>query len=654
MGQRNLIILSFTAALTLSCLFFSSAARACTDPGPPPDFWIQFHTAPGSCPYDLDGSGGVGFADFGLLSALGGPCPAGTTGCPGDFDNSGTVDEADAAILQDNEGPCTFESVWITIHNYTSFGANPGQFCTCALAALGPVISVDAVEILDTSTGLPVPGFNFSPNPTTSGGFNLSGPGMGGQFVGFLSDVSQAIPSGLSIELRFLVSVPDGTTITEVSDTYLGAPELPAAAPLSVATDEGDVSGNPLGTHQSIQAAASVGLVPHLPSSFSIDFQGPTSTAGTLDSFVAAPISPGDILTTGFFGFPGPNSTAAGIGPFAPGRMVGALTGDPGSFPGGLGVVPGGCPDPEVDALSYGYDSAFGAPEAGYFSVDEWATGDGSIPRPLPNVTTEGAAGTGEASADVFLFLGPTGVPFPPVPPGTGPGNIAHEDGDGLFPSGSPGFGLFEPNAPGLGTPDAGDNLDAYDWDTGPGHPGGPIYFSLDASFPDPLEAGIPNCGTAVANGFSGSDVLVSTAGGSPALFVSGVALGLDFFGPDTDDLDALLYFDADVSGTFTPGDVLAFSVRRGSAVIGMPDDSPGLIPIEEGDVLIATTGAFSPFPAIFVAAEAAGLATVRSGTAPLHGDDLDALDVPEPALGLQLAAGVAFLAGLARRRMRR
>ena len=126
--------------------------------------------------------------------------------------------------------------------------------------------------------------------------------------------------------------------------------------------------------------AGTPGNADHLPSTFSIDVQGPT--VGGPDSFVGAPITGGDILTTAFpFGPPGPNPTFPLIGVFAPGTMVGAGPGAPGIFPGGLGIFPGLCPDfsgvviPEVDALSYGFDTGFGVlTEAFYFSVDEWAT----------------------------------------------------------------------------------------------------------------------------------------------------------------------------------------------------------------------------------------------------------------------------------------
>lgn len=347
----------------------------------------------------------------------------------------------------------------------------------------------------------------------------------------------------------------------------------------------------------------------------SIDFQGPS--IGAPDGFFGLPITEGDILTTGAPGPPGPNPLLPGPLP-PPGIEIGALAGAAGAVPGGLGIVPGLFGFVELDALSYGQDQG----DQLLFSVDEFATGT-SGPAP-PDVSTEGIAGASEASADAFAFLGPVVS----TPPGPVLGNTAAADGDGLLPSGLPGSGLSEPNpaTPGI-LPDSGDNLDAFDADTLPAHLAGPVFFSLDAGFLDPLEFFPANAGTAAGNGASGADVLVSFAGGAPAIAIPGSLLGLDLFGFDTDDLDALLFHDADGSLSLTPGDTLYFSVRRGSAIIGAPDSAFGA-PIEEGDVLMPPAVAGTP-PAIFIAAEALGLATLRSGTAgPFGADDLDALDI--------------------------
>lgn len=348
---------------------------------------------------------------------------------------------------------------------------------------------------------------------------------------------------------------------------------------------------------------------------FSIDFQGPTP--GAAGGFGFGVITEGDILTTPLPAAPGPNPPVPGPFAIAPGIEIGAVPAAPGAVPGGLGllvVAPGVV---EVDALSYGRDMGVML----HFSVDEFAVG---LAAPAPSVFTEGALGLTGASADVWRYLGP----FFSIPPGGGPGHTQAVDGNGIGPSGLPGIALIEPGAPTVGIlPDAGDNLDAVDMDTTLADLTGPVFFSLDSGFPDPLELPPANSGTAFANGFSGADVLVSMAGGVPALAIPAAALGLDMAGIDTDDLDALIYDDADASGGFTPGDSVYFSVRRGSAVIGVADSFYG-VPIEEGDVLTLPVTLGAP-PAIFIPGEALGLATARSGFAgPFGPDDLNALDV--------------------------
>jgi len=373
---------------------------------------------------------------------------------------------------------------------------------------------------------------------------------------------------------------------------------------------------------------------------FSVDFQGPTF--GMPDSFTGTAITEGDILTASPPGAPGPNPPAPGPLP-APGLEVGAIAGAPGVVPGGLGILPGLVGLVEVDALSYGRDQGLYL----NFSVDEFAIGVAGPQQ--PNVASEGIAGAAQASADVFAYLGP----LAPTPPGPIFGNTAIVDGDGVAPSGRRGVGLIEPNPPTPGLqPDPGDTLDAVDVDTTFGDLGGAIFFSLDASFPEPIEALPANTGTAAGNGFSGADVLWSFAGGAPALAVPAASLGLDLLGFDTDDLDALAFDDADGSLSLTPGDTLYFSVRRGSAVIGTPDSAFG-VAIEEGDILMPPLAPGLP-PAMFIAAEALGLGTARSGTAGIFGpDDVNAIDLPEPGFAWQLGAGIALLAALGRRRSR-
>ncbi|MBL4770788.1 MAG: hypothetical protein JKY61_06525 [Planctomycetes bacterium] len=363
---------------------------------------------------------------------------------------------------------------------------------------------------------------------------------------------------------------------------------------------------------------------------FSVDWRSPS--IGVLDSTTLIPIVSGDILT--------PAAGVPMLGPLAaPSTSIAHDGGGLGLLTGCVGL-PGGSPCPtEVDALSFGMDDPvqhFGMDSGALqWSVDTFALGFAPI---APNVMSE--ALFGESAADVMRNVGSLGT----LPAGGGP-PIGHRgiwDGDGLV-SGSgyvyAGLGLIEPSSFSLGFAATGDNLDALDV-----LPAGAVtpftaYFSLDSDWIDPLTGLMLNA-SAPSHGYSGADVLVSTAGSAPMMYAPAPSLGLDLFGiSGADDLDALALWD-NGDGLFTASsqpfdwlsgstDMLLFSVRRGSDVIGMPDSIFGL-PIEEGDILTTplptALGGVSPFPGIFIAAEVIGLNTVRSGMAFPFGDDLNAL----------------------------
>ena len=367
---------------------------------------------------------------------------------------------------------------------------------------------------------------------------------------------------------------------------------------------------------------------------FGIQWHGPT--VGQPSSSPGTPITEGDLLLPALgdpaFGpLPRPqifmNAGQLGISRYA------VCVGHQGGTPCGV----------EVDALSFGTDAPFRCDQPSarlFFSVDEQAVGsDGSTL--VPSVRSEAAAGVWDVAADIFV---PLPLPPGPLPPNAvPPESVGTIDGNGLVSgSGSHyrGLGLVEPNPPGL-PPDPGDNLDSLVMSPLPG-PTGKVYFSLDASFVDPV-LGIPNSGSAAAAGVPPAAVLVKqVAGGGFTVYASPNQLGLDFFGAGTDDLDALILTEngdgvfqpsqtpcdwiAPIHGLAGPTDMLLFSVRRGSAVVGMPDSIFGL-PIEPGDILTTPkAGGLSPFPGIYIAAEDLGLATARSGQPGVSvGDELDA-----------------------------
>ena len=354
-----------------------------------------------------------------------------------------------------------------------------------------------------------------------------------------------------------------------------------------------------------------------LAPTFSIDYQGPT--IGVLDSWLNLQIRQGDILSPAPVGA-GPPLGTPGLGPMpTPGISVTHQF---------LGL--GG--QDELDALSYGHDdwptiAQPGVPDILHFSVDRFAAGDPISSMNPPDVVTEGVRSNCEAAPDVFKLW----------PPMMGC-NTSWLDGNGNAPPGTLGVGLLEMPwmMPNPGQVKWDDSIDALDIDTTLADVGGnnPIYFSLDSGFWDPLE-GWNNTGSAAAHGFVGGDVLVRQ-GGVTNVYASAWQLGLNLFGGvDSDDLDALILVE-DGDGIYNlANDLLLFSVRRGSALIGRMDFTM-LGPIEEGDILSGMFGGPGVVPGIFIPAEFLGLATMRSGTfGPFNfADDLNALDVRTPILG--------------------
>lgn len=391
-------------------------------------------------------------------------------------------------------------------------------------------------------------------------------------------------------------------------------------------------------THRLLAVPAVAALLSPLaaaqnPLQFSIDWR---SSSHGVASCGGAPITAGDILSA---------CPAPGLGPLATPRIV--VPGGPGGLglathPGCVGSGPGVMCGVEVDALSSGDDAPFKPddeiqPGSIYFSVDEFS---GSLPGTpvLPNIVSERPSG--DSGADVMVGTSP--LPWGPFPP-VGPGPFGHTgvlDGDGTVSASGytyPGLGLQEGVVPAAGPVSGADNLDCFNI-LAPGTTG-PLYFSLDATpnLFDPCLA-IGGTESALRNGFLAGDVLVQTATG-PALYASAGLLGLNLVGgPDSDDLDALLLTENGVPGYQVSSnpydwlagatDMLVFSVRRSSRVVGQPDSVFG-VPIEPGDLLIPpVSGGVSPFPGIFIPAEALGLRTARSGSfGPCGSADIDALE---------------------------
>jgi len=322
----------------------------------------------------------------------------------------------------------------------------------------------------------------------------------------------------------------------------------------------------------------------------------------------------------------------------------------------------------EVDAFSRGRDDPL-QPVLGegghiFFSVDEWAKGvpstitdsQGNTMIIEPSVNSEGAGMAAEAAADVFTLI-PGLLPGPVPPPQVGQsfGNLAVLDGDGRRSTSGhqyPGYGLIEPNVPNSGPFNMGSNTDilditALDSDLeGSISSTNPAFFSLDGDIFDPLEQW-PNSNSAGANNQFPGDILIAD-GTQTLVYATASQLGI---GSDDiyNDIDALVLWDngdnvyqpashpyqwtEDMNGDgVMDADMVIFSVRRGSPIIGSLDSIFG-IPIEPGDLLVppvSTHGsnllAGPGTPGVFVAAEAMGLRTSRSGAD--ESDDLDSADV--------------------------
>lgn len=394
---------------------------------------------------------------------------------------------------------------------------------------------------------------------------------------------------------------------------------------------------------------------------FSIDWQSPT--VGLIDPSTGNTISEGDLL-----GAPGGTPS---LGPLtAPEILLNNF--DLGLISGCVGHLGGTPCDLEIDAVSAGTDYRFWdngiKPGELFFSVDQFAKG-GLLSTPPPTILSEYPGG--DVSADLWTnwaIIAQNSVL--PLAPTFFANHVGAVDGDGLASSSGyqyPGVGLIEPNFPGSGLPNAnanqGDNMDAATVRLA--GTSSLTYFSLDGNLVDPL-TGIAGSNSAGHRGVAPGDIMVSSTPGAPlTVWAQAVSLGLDRTGMSIrDDLDALAIWE-NGNGIFDASehpydwftgnkDMVLFSVRRGSPVIGMPDSRFGA-PIGEGDILTTplspVLGGVSPFPALMVSGEHMGLVTPRSGVSG-PSDDLNALAFLEDPLldcdGSGLEDAVEIVTGIA------
>ena len=367
------------------------------------------------------------------------------------------------------------------------------------------------------------------------------------------------------------------------------------------------------------------------PSRLVVSIEWQSVSVGQSDGTGGVPITEGDLLAPTVQGFgPLPRMTVAVAGSSLGLPNYASCSGHASGTPCGI----------EVDAHSRGNESLFlppGVPGVRprlYYSVDEYSRGVAGG-NPSQNAL-HAEAQAFEAAADVYTTRN---VLVGPLAPGSFvPGTLLVLDGNGL-PGGAGtsglrqrGLGLVEPIQPG-GPADLGDNLDTLSM-TLLGASGAE-YYSVDGSIVDPFTS-ISGSGTSQTLGVSPAAVLRRLSTSAPTVYATAAQLGLDREGFATDDLDALILVD-DGDGVFEPsqlpndwvgtsgaqiGDMLLFSVRRGSRVVGRTDSLFG-VAIEPGDILTTPINGVGR-PAIYIPAEALGLRTTRSG-AP-QADDVDAV----------------------------
>jgi len=356
---------------------------------------------------------------------------------------------------------------------------------------------------------------------------------------------------------------------------------------------------------------------------FSVDYHGPlvgTQAAG------GVLITEGDLMGGGLPQLGGAQLRIRRDGGLLGLNRYNTCLGHPGGTPCGI----------DLDALSLGEDLRLlggGQEYFLYFSVDEYAKGSTGL-FVAPSVLTEHPFG--ESSASVFSTIELPDLPVFPQPVGQWPGqHVLAFDGDGqvLATGGSglaPGLGLIEPNIPGQGLPnaaqDTGSHLDALSIAPVSNLNQNSVYFSLDGGLIDPVH-GYVNSGSAAFQGTDPGAVLESS-GGVITVYATPGQLGLGA----GDDIDALVLWENGIpgfqvgDGPYTwldpnsPTDMLLFSLRRGSPILGQIDSLMQL-PIEESD-LLGPPAPGSSTPMILISGESMGLKTSR-GSGGSEGDDL-------------------------------
>ncbi len=146
--------------------------------------------------------------------------------------------------------------VWITIHDYTTFGADPADSCACALNQVPALATVDAFEIVPTD-GLGPLGFGgFVPDAEVNASFDKLQPA---NWAGFLAGVMETVPAGRTVSLVFHGTLAPGEDFATLQADLAGAVPL-------IGTDEASAGGTIIGgSHLAFAVAGEIRLVDEEP-----------------------------------------------------------------------------------------------------------------------------------------------------------------------------------------------------------------------------------------------------------------------------------------------------------------------------------------------------------------------------------------------------
>lgn len=106
-------------------------------------------------------------------------------------------------VLCSAQGPTTLR---ITVGNYVTRTAYPGESCSLGMVRTRSIQSIDAATVQ-------IPGFAFSPNSTTTDILNRQ---RTGPWQGFFSPMTQPVPDGQPASVVYTITAAPGTSCTQV------------------------------------------------------------------------------------------------------------------------------------------------------------------------------------------------------------------------------------------------------------------------------------------------------------------------------------------------------------------------------------------------------------------------------------------------------